>query len=768
MRKIPQYEPYLGKEELVQLTNCIETNWITGGPKVKEFESRMAKLTGAKHAIACCNGTMALYLGLKLLGIGKGDKVIVPDFTFIASVNSVVMASAEPVFCDIDKESFCINGKTPRSTYTNTVKAIMSIGIYGNSPNMDEISAMTLSHDLKMIEDAAQDIAVTWDGKHLGTFGEVGCMSFYADKTISCLPPETRILTTLYKDGNGGSRTRLIQDIKVGNSVVSYNTKSGIKELDTVTKVFENEVNELLVIKLSNKNELQITENHPIYVVDKGWVKASEVKKGDTVLQYIYYGLGLRINGLSEQGMKLEDRWDKKRVKKWRNKHIKRLKQLHANPDSKYNSVDLKARGKKISIANKHFFKTREGILFKKKQSISMKRKYRDPNHVFNTKAFHKRRIEASTIANQNPESREKKSMAGKKNWQNKEYRNTVIERSNAVRGTKEYLENYARGLNLKPNKAELKLDKIIQDCCPNEFVYNGDYKTGISIGHYIPDFVNVNGKKKVIELFGRYWHDAKEIRTRKKKMKLLGWDCLIIWDDEIRNIDKVKSKVKTFVYNPKVKLVKVKSIKKIERLTKVYNIQTKKNHNYFAYGILVHNCGEGGMIFTDNDKFAEQAIRLLNQGRLTRGQYIHETIGFNFRLTDIQAAIGLAQLDKLDKIVKLKKYHESLYRIYLNGIECIQFPVIDSNCFNVPFRHNILVPDPEALSNYLTENGIGNLRFFYPLHRQPCYKYLGYNDNQFPNTVEAYNHGLSLPSSAKLTDDDIEYVCSKIRKFYR
>jgi perosamine synthetase len=175
----------------------------------------------------------------------------------------------------------------------------------------------------------------------------------------------------------------------------------------------------------------------------------------------------------------------------------------------------------------------------------------------------------------------------------------------------------------------------------------------------------------------------------------------------------------------------------------------------------------EGGMIFTDSDEMAEKAIMLMNQGRLKRGWYVHETIGYNFRLTDLGAAVGLAQLDKLPEIIEKKKAHEELYRDLLADVGQVEFPKIDKQCFNVPFRHNILVPDPKALSKYLAGLGIGNLRFFYPLHRQPCYKYLKYDDIMFPNTIKAYDRGLSLPSSVKLLNTEIAYICMKIKEFY-
>ena len=110
MRKIiPNTEPWIGKEELEEVSQSIKAKWISGGPKLKEFQEKIAKLCQIKHAIGVCNGTQALYVGLKILGIGPGDEVIVPDFTFIASANAVVWAGAKPVFVDVDKKTFNID-----------------------------------------------------------------------------------------------------------------------------------------------------------------------------------------------------------------------------------------------------------------------------------------------------------------------------------------------------------------------------------------------------------------------------------------------------------------------------------------------------------------------------------------------------------------------------------------------------------------------------------------------------------------------------------
>ena len=359
MEMIPQFEPWLGEEELAQVAETIRANWITGGEKVKQFESKIAEICGVKHAVAVCNGTLALYVGLKALGISEGDEVIVPDFTFIASANSVVIAGAKPVFVDVDARTFNIDPEETEKAINSKTRAIMPVHIYGQAADMDAIGDIAERHNLYIIEDAAQGIKVTFKGKHTGSFGDVGCMSFYADKTMTT---------------------------------------------------------------------------------------------------------------------------------------------------------------------------------------------------------------------------------------------------------------------------------------------------------------------------------------------------------------------------------------------------------------------GEGGMVLTDDDKLAEKCLILKHQGRTGRGIYFHENIGFNFRLTDLQAAVGLAQLAKLSKIIERKKNNEMLYRKLLENTEGIEFPYIDPRGYNVPFRINILVDNPGELSDYLRTNKIDSRGFFYPLHQQPCYNVSG----EFPNSVRAYERGLSLPSSVTLTEEQISYVCDKIKSFMR
>ena len=182
--KIPQFEPYLDNREYESIKQCFESNWITEGPLSKEFVNKILELTGAKYGVLAPNGTLSIYMALRAVGIGPGDEVIVPNFTFIASANAVEMCGAKPVFVDVG-EDLHIDINKCTTVLSSRTKAIMPVHVYGMACNMDEVVSFAKTYDLKIIEDAAQAIGIKWDGKHAGTFGEVGSFSFFADKTLT-------------------------------------------------------------------------------------------------------------------------------------------------------------------------------------------------------------------------------------------------------------------------------------------------------------------------------------------------------------------------------------------------------------------------------------------------------------------------------------------------------------------------------------------------------------------------------------------------------
>ncbi len=183
---IVQIEPWVDEGELRELRRVIDSTFLVEHELTREFENMTAQLTGAKNAVAVCNGTMALFACLKAMGIGPGDEVIVPNFTFIASANAVILAGGVPVICEVREDTFCIDVARADRLVTQRTKAIMPVHLYGQSANMPEVMAFARRHGLQVLEDAAEAIGVRYEGRHVGTFGEMGILSYYGNKTITC------------------------------------------------------------------------------------------------------------------------------------------------------------------------------------------------------------------------------------------------------------------------------------------------------------------------------------------------------------------------------------------------------------------------------------------------------------------------------------------------------------------------------------------------------------------------------------------------------
>jgi perosamine synthetase len=189
--KIPITRPYIDDEEAVAVNEVLKSGWLAQGPKVAEFEKVVCQYTGAKFARASTSCTTALHLGLVALGIGPGDEVLLPSFTFIATSNVVEYTGARPVFIDIDLKTFNID-PTKVEEYLDKVKkrgskvkAIMPVHLFGLCADMDTIMKLAKQHNLCVIEDAACALGSLYGSKHAGTFGDVGCLSFHPRKSIT-------------------------------------------------------------------------------------------------------------------------------------------------------------------------------------------------------------------------------------------------------------------------------------------------------------------------------------------------------------------------------------------------------------------------------------------------------------------------------------------------------------------------------------------------------------------------------------------------------
>ncbi len=184
--RIPVYQPWLCGNEERYVLDCLRSNWISSkGCYISAFEERFAATVGVRHAISVCNGTVALHAALAALGIGPGDEVIVPTFTYIAPVNAVVYCGATPVFVDSDEHTWQLDPNDVYRRISPRTKAIIAVHLYGHPAEMNALNALAREHGLFLIEDCAEAFGAYYEGKHVGTFGDIATFSFYGNKTIT-------------------------------------------------------------------------------------------------------------------------------------------------------------------------------------------------------------------------------------------------------------------------------------------------------------------------------------------------------------------------------------------------------------------------------------------------------------------------------------------------------------------------------------------------------------------------------------------------------
>lgn len=170
---------------------------------------------------------------------------------------------------------------------------------------------------------------------------------------------------------------------------------------------------------------------------------------------------------------------------------------------------------------------------------------------------------------------------------------------------------------------------------------------------------------------------------------------------------------------------------------------------------------GEGGFVFTNDDIAYDRLIYLRNQGRKNSGTFIHPALGFNFRITDLQAALGLSQLKKLPYISRRKKYIYDRYVEKLNGF--VEFNVINHDFSYIPFRVVVFVNDAESVIRKMEASGVQGRSVFYPLHKQPCFENINLHSATFEMANLSYKKGICLPTWIELTDQEIDYVCATL-----
>lgn len=182
---LPFHRALIEEEEISAVRDVLQSGWLTTGPRVREFETKFSRYTGAAHAIAVSSCTAALHLALAAIGVGQGDEVIVPTMTFASSGNAVLYLKARPVLVDCGAETFHVDPGQIEKAVTSRTRAILPVHYSGYPCDMDAILDIAQRHNLKVVEDAAHALPCRYKDKMIGTIGDITCFSFYATKTLT-------------------------------------------------------------------------------------------------------------------------------------------------------------------------------------------------------------------------------------------------------------------------------------------------------------------------------------------------------------------------------------------------------------------------------------------------------------------------------------------------------------------------------------------------------------------------------------------------------
>lgn len=244
---IPIYKPYLNGNEKKYINDCIDSTWISSkGKYIEKFEEKIKTYVGRKYASSCSNGTVALDLAMKSIGLKQGDEVITTSFTYVASTNAILNNGATPIFVDIENDSWNINCDLIEKAISNKTKAILISNVYGYLPDVSKLLLICKKHNLILIEDAAESFGSTFEKIKSGNIGLISTFSFFGNKTITTgeggmvLTNNKKIYELVEKLKNQGNSTKR----KYYHDILGFNYRMtniqaaiGLAQIEQIDKI---------------------------------------------------------------------------------------------------------------------------------------------------------------------------------------------------------------------------------------------------------------------------------------------------------------------------------------------------------------------------------------------------------------------------------------------------------------------------------------------------------------------------------------------------
>ncbi len=297
----PVYKPYLCGNEKKYVNQCLDSGWISSqGEYIEKFERAFANYLGTEYALSCSNGTTALHLALLALGITKGDEVILPSFTYVATANAVSYVGASPIFVDAEPNYFQIDPEKIEEKITSKTKAIIVVHLYGHAVEIDKILKISKKYNLYLIEDCAEAIGTLFNNQFVGTFGDVATYSFFGNKTITTgeggmVVTNNRTLSesVFQLKGQGVSKTT-----KYFHEIIGYNYRMtniccaiGLAQLENIEEIINKKIKIANMYKelLQDSNEVMFHEEHE-KTLHTYWLVSILVKESsrrDDLIKYL-------------------------------------------------------------------------------------------------------------------------------------------------------------------------------------------------------------------------------------------------------------------------------------------------------------------------------------------------------------------------------------------------------------------------------------------------------------------------------------------------
>ena len=307
--KINLHAPILKGNELKYISKCIKTTWLSSaGNYVKEFEKKIITFTGSKNAVSCINGTAALQVSLRLLGLKANHEVIVPTITFIAPVNAIRYFSARPIFMDVDKhgnidpkktiefiqeKTFYKNGKTYNKKTKKIISILIAVHVFGNPADLDNLVKVCKKRNIKILEDASESLGSFYSkgkfkGKHTGTIGDLGYISFNINKIITsggggiilCRnKKKSEKIRYLVNQAKNDNINFIHDEVGYNYGLSNINAAIGCAQIENIKKILilKKNLNSIYKKEFSNKTTYSILKQ-PIYSISNYWINIVDLK----------------------------------------------------------------------------------------------------------------------------------------------------------------------------------------------------------------------------------------------------------------------------------------------------------------------------------------------------------------------------------------------------------------------------------------------------------------------------------------------------------